>query len=244
LVSIHFRNTTKTGTGLSDVTETFDATKVLFVGWEVSFKNRLFSLDSNQYRVDAAYVAPDGRTLGSVDDIKTVSDKARSASFSGRIGNSSGGAFLPGIYTVNFYLNGQYFAQKKFRVIANGGLAASPDPGVTTASASASAAATSFDSPALATGQIEGLGGKDTLPMEVRLRPQPNGFLHGELLIHDASASTSPIDGFIRGDHIEFQVPYGHDTLYFEGERHRQKLSGSFSSEPSGTRGNWNAHID
>jgi hypothetical protein len=80
--------------------------------------------------------------------------------------------------------------------------------------------------------------------MEVRLRPQPNGFLHGELLIHDATASTSPIDGFIRGDHIEFQVPYGHDTLYFEGERHRQKLSGSFSSEPSGTRGNWNAHID
>ena len=41
--------------------------------------------------------------------------------FSGRVGNSAGGAFLPGTYTVNFYLNGQYFAQKRFEVLADTG---------------------------------------------------------------------------------------------------------------------------
>ena len=85
------------------------------MGWEVNFKNRLYKLDSNQYRVDAAYIAPDGRTLGSVNDWKNVGPGDRSVTFSGRVGNSAGGAFLPGTYTVNFYLNGQYFAAKALR---------------------------------------------------------------------------------------------------------------------------------
>jgi hypothetical protein len=54
----------------------------------------------------------------------------------------------------------------------------------------------------------------------------------------------TPIDGFIRGDHLEFQVPYGSATLYFEGERRHQNLSGSFQSEPSGGKGSWSAQID
>ena len=37
--------------------------------------------------------------------------------FSGCVGNSRGGAFLPGTYTVDFYLNGQYLAAKKFEVL-------------------------------------------------------------------------------------------------------------------------------
>ena len=92
---------------------------MLFVNWRITFENRLFNLDTGQYRVDAAYIAPDGRTLGSVDDIRIVPPSSRSATFSGRVGNSAGGAFLPGQYTVNFYLNGQYLAQKKFRVLAD-----------------------------------------------------------------------------------------------------------------------------
>src|SRR5579875_443352 len=111
LLSIQFRNTTKSGTALSGPTRDFDASKVLFVGWNVDFKNRLYGVDTNQYRVDAAYIAPDGHTLGSVDDVRMVPQNARTVSFSGRIGNSSGNAFLPGVYTVNFYLNGQYLAQ-------------------------------------------------------------------------------------------------------------------------------------
>ena len=95
--------------------------KVLFIGWQVNFENRLYKLEPGQYRVDAAYIGPDGRTLGSVNDFQPVSTNMKSVTFSGRVGNSRGGAFLPGTYTVNFYLNGQYFDAKKFEVVADTG---------------------------------------------------------------------------------------------------------------------------
>ena len=94
---------------------------MLFVGWQVSFENRLYKLEPGQYRVDAAYIGPDGRTLGSVNDYQPVSMSMKTVTFSGRVGNSRGGAFLPGTYTVNFYLNGQYFGAKKFDVVADAG---------------------------------------------------------------------------------------------------------------------------
>jgi hypothetical protein len=245
LLSILFHNTTKSGTPISGATASFDAAKVLFVGWEVSFRNRLFGLDMNQYRVDAAYVAPDGHTLGSVDDVRMVSDKTKTATFSGRIGNSSGSAFLPGVYTVNFYLNGQYLAQRKFRVVSttaslNPGIGLPPAP----SSGSYAAPPTSLDSPTVANGRLDGLAGRDNVPIELRLRPQPNGFLHGELVIHAAGYGLTPIDGFIRGNHIEFQVPYGGRVLYFEGQRRGEAMSGSFQSEPPNDRGNWNAQVN
>src|SRR5258708_3580051 len=119
LRAISFLNTTKTGTALGGATDSFDVAKVLFVGWQVSFENRLYRLEPGQYRVDAAYIGPDGRTLGSVNDFQPVSTTMKTVTFSGRVGNSRGGAFLPGTYTVNFYLNGQYFGEKKFRVVAD-----------------------------------------------------------------------------------------------------------------------------
>ena len=73
LRNINFLNTTKTGTALSGATDSFNVSKVLFVGWQVSFDNRLYKLEPGQYRVDAAYIGPDGRTLGSVDDYQPVS---------------------------------------------------------------------------------------------------------------------------------------------------------------------------
>jgi hypothetical protein len=247
LLGIAFRNTTKSGSPISSATQTFDAARVLFVGWEVTFKNRLYGLDMNQYRVDAAYMAPDGHTLGSVDDYRMISDKARTATFSGRIGNSSGNAFLPGVYNVNFYLNGQYLAQRRFRVVST---TASLSPGIglppppASSSGPSSGPVPSLDTPTVANGRIDGLAGKDNIAMEIRLRPQPNGFLHGELVIHEAGYGLTPIDGFIRGSHIEFQVPYGGRVLYFEGQRRREQMSGSFQSEPSGERGNWSARVD
>jgi hypothetical protein len=246
LMSILFHNTTKSGTPISGAAQTFDAAKVLFVGWEVSFKNRLFGLDMNQYRVDAAYIAPDGHTLGSVDDVRMVPQKARTAIFSGRIGNSSGNAFLPGVYTVNFYLNGQYLAQRRFRVVST---TASLSPGIglpppSSSSGSYSGPPTSLDSPTMASGRIDGLEGRDNIAIELRLRPQPNGFLHGEMVIHAAGYGPNPIDGFVRGDHIEFQVPYGGRVLYFEGQRRSDGMSGSYQSEPAGDRGNWSARVD
>jgi serine/threonine protein kinase len=236
LADIHFVNSTKSGTPISSPGDAFDVTKVLFVDWEVSFKNRLYRLDSNQYRVDAAYVAPDGHTLGSVYDTRMVPESAREATFSGRVGNSGGGAFVPGTYTVTFYLNGQYLAERKFRVLGPDGLG--PDAGGLSAPAPA---AVSLDSPTLATGNISGLAGKDSIPIELRLRPQPNGFLHGEMVIHETGYGLTPIEGYIRGTHLSFQVPYHGETLYFEGERNTNDLRGTFEGTPSGEHGTWSA---
>jgi serine/threonine protein kinase len=234
LMNVEFLNTTKSGTPLAGPSSAFNASKLLFVNWRVTFENRLYKLDTGQYRVDAAYIAPDGHTLGSVDDVRIVPPNAKTATFSGRVGNSAGGAFLPGEYAVNFYLNGQYVAQKKFRVIAG---ASQRYP--TAVGGAPPAAGGSIDVPTLATGRIDGLGGLGNIPMELRLRPQTNGFLHGELVIHQAGYGATPIQGFIRGNHVEFQVPYGAKTLYFDGRRSADQLSGTFSSTPTGERGTW-----
>jgi serine/threonine protein kinase len=239
LVNIQFVNSTKSGTELSGPATSFGVSKVLFVGWQVTFKNRLFGLETNEYRVDAAYIAPNGSTLGSVNDVQMVPRTARSQVFSGRVGNSAGGAFLPGVYTVNFYLNGQYFAQKKFRVVSDGsppttyGMT-SPGPG-----SSPSSSFPPLDGPLVAKGQINGIGGHDNVAMELRLRPQSNGFLHGELVVHESGYGLTPIEGFVRGDHLQFQVPYGTETFYFEGQRGSDRLSGTFESTPTGERGTW-----
>ena len=237
LAGIEFANSTKSGTPLAAAATSFSAGKVLFVNWRITFENRLFNLDTGQYRVDAAYIAPDGHTLGSVDDIRIVPPSARAATFSGRVGNSAGGAFLPGQYTVNFYLNGQYVAEKKFRVLADN---SQPYPAsLGTASGVPSGGGGTIDVPTLATGRIDGLAGTSNIPLELRLRPQPNGFLHGEMVIHQAGFGATPIQGFIRGNHVEFQVPYGAKTLYFDGRRNASQLDGTFSATPSGERGTW-----
>jgi hypothetical protein len=248
LRAISFLNTTKTGTALSRATESFDVSKVLFVGWEVSFENRLYKLEAGQYRVDAAYIGPDGRTLGSVNDFQPVSPSMKTVTFSGRVGNSRGGAFLPGTYTVNFYLNGQYFGEKKFEVLGDAGAPYATYPGgggaIGSSMGSSSMNSGSMLGPTIATGTISGLRSGGNPEMELRLRPQPNGFLHGELVIHQSGYGMTPIEGFVRGDHLQFQVPYGTETYYFEGSRRSDQLSGTFESTPSGERGTWTAQAN
>jgi len=251
---IQFVNSTKDGTVLSGPSSAFNVSKVFFIGWRAIFENRLFGLDNNQYRVDAAYIGPDGSALGSVDDIQTVKRSNDRAIFSGRVGNSAGGAFLPGVYTVNFYLNGQYFAQRKFRVVADAG---TPYSGGSTSSGGggsfggsagpnvASASSSGLETPTLATGTIEGIGGGGSLPIELRLRPQPNDFLEGELIVHKAGYGPQQIKGFIRrGNQIQFEVQYGLETLDFQGSRQRDVLRGTFESTPSGDHGTWTTHVD
>jgi len=258
LREIEFLNTTKTGTPLSGATSSFDASKVLFVGWQVAFENRLIGLEPGQYRVDAAYVAPDGRTLGSVNDWQNVAVNQKVATFSGRVGNSHGGAFLPGTYTVNFYLNGQYFSQKQFRVVADtasypsaGGSFSGGSYGSFSGSGSGSGLSGGLSSTSpdmygatIATGTISGLPGGGHPDLELRLRPQPNGFLHGEMVIHQDGFGATQIEGFIRGNHLQFQVPYGTETYYFEGQRSSSAMSGTFESSPSGGRGSWTAQAN
>jgi hypothetical protein len=258
LRQIEFLNTTKTGTALSGSTNSFDQSKVLFVGWQVAFENRLFGLEPGQYRVDAAYIAPDGRTLGSVNDWQNVSTNQKTATFSGRVGNSRGGAFLPGTYTVNFYLNGQYFGQRKFQVIADasypsggssgysGGGYNSPGMGSGSGTFSGGLSSTGPDpfGATIATGTISGLPGGGHPNMELRLRPQPNGFLHGEMVIQQSGFGSTQIEGFFRGNHLQFQVPYGTETYYFEGQRSNDVMTGTFESSPSGGRGTWTAQAN
>jgi len=222
----------------------------LFVGWEVKFDNRLYKLEPNQYRVDAVYIGPDGRTLGSVNDFQSVSPSMKAVTFSGRVGNSRGGAFLPGTYTVDFLLNGQSFAEKQFRVVADAGGPYATYPGSGGAIGSSTSGATSSSSggsllgPTIATGTISGLRGGGTPEMELRLRPQPNGFLHGELDIRLSGFGAQPIEGFVRGNHLEFQVPYGIETYYFEGQRRVDQITGTFESTPTGERGTWTAQAN
>jgi hypothetical protein len=249
LKTIEFVNSTKDGTVLAGPSGVFNVSKVLFVAWRAIFENRLAGLDANQYRVDAAYVAPDGSTLGSVDDVQIVRKNQQRAIFSGRVGNSAGGAFLPGQYTVNFYLNGHKVAERKFRVVADAGLPYGRDlsgAGGSTGGGGGTGGGTAvgLETPTLASGTIDGINGRDNVPMELRLRPQPNGFLHGELVVHLSGYEVTPLDGFMRGNHVEFQAAHGAETLYFEGERHRDNLSGTFAVEPSGTHGTWNTRAD
>jgi hypothetical protein len=116
LRDIQFLNTTKTGAHLSAPTTSFDVATVLFVGWEITFDNRLFGVESTNHRIDAVYTGPDGRKLGSLNDFQVVSKNMKSVTFTGRVGNSAGGAFLPGTYTVDFLLDAQPIGTKKFDV--------------------------------------------------------------------------------------------------------------------------------
>jgi hypothetical protein len=246
LQNIQFVNSTKDGTALSAPTSAFNVSKVLFIAWRAVFQNRLYGLNSNQYRVDAAYIGPDGSTLGSVADVQTVKQSTGRAVFSGRVGNSAGGAFLPGQYTVNFYLNGQYFAQRKFRVVADAGIPYSGGgaTGGTASGGGGGAITTGLEMPTLATGTIDGIGGHGNVGMELRLRPQPNDFLHGEMVVHLSGYGVTNLVGFVRGDHLQFQVPYNGETYFFEGQRDRDQLSGTFESKPSGQRGTWTTRAD
>jgi hypothetical protein len=98
--------------------------------------------------------------------------------------------------------------------------------------------------PMIATGSISGLRSGGSSEIELRLRPQSNGFLHGELVIHQSGFGMTPLDGYVRGNQLQFQVPYGADTYYFEGQRRNDQISGTFESTPSGERGTWSAQVN
>jgi Protein kinase domain len=238
LRAIELMNTNKRGGPLGGATTTFDLSSVQFVGWQVQFDNRLYKLEPMQYRVDAVYTFPNGESYA-VNDWQSVSPNQKTVTFNGRVGNSKGGAFPPGTYTINFLLNGQYFAQKRFRVLASAG--PSGYSGRALGSSSSGSSAPSLLGPSIATGQINGLPG-GTADLELRLRPQANGFLHGEIMIHQRGFGTTPIEGFVRGNQVDFSVPYGTETYYFEGHRSGDQLSGTFESSPSNQRGTWTAH--
>jgi hypothetical protein len=39
----------------------------------------------------------------------------------------------------------------------------------------------------------------------------------------------TPLDGCARGNQLQFQIPYGTETYYFEGARWSDQISGTFA---------------
>ena len=101
---------------MSGQSDRFPASKIRFIGWEAQFRNRLQELVPAYHRIEATYYAPNGQPLGTVQDAKQVEPEAKEVTFTARIGNSTGGAFVPGIYRVDFYVNGYPLSSKKFTV--------------------------------------------------------------------------------------------------------------------------------
>ena len=116
LVNLRFLTISEEGKPLSPAGNVFPAPHVRFVWWEAQFRNRLRGLAPAYHRVEATCYGPNGQLLGTVQDTKEVATDAGEVTFSARIGNSSGGAFVPGIYRVDFYVNGWPLLSKQFTV--------------------------------------------------------------------------------------------------------------------------------
>ena len=116
LVNLRFLTLSEEGKPLAPAGNVFPAPHARFVWWEAQFRNRLRGLAPASHRVEATYYGPNGQLLGTVQDTKEVAPDAGEVTFSARIGNASGGAFVPGIYRVDFSVNGQPLLSKQFTV--------------------------------------------------------------------------------------------------------------------------------
>ncbi len=222
LVTVRFLNTAKDGKHLSGPTESFSASQLRFVAWEAVFSNRLVGLAPAYHRVEATYYAPNGQPLGTVQDGKEVGQASKEVIFTGRIGNSTGGAFVPGTYRVDFYVNGWPLSSRSFTV--------EDDRNVTTLLRHLQ-------------GSMIGLVAGREVPLEVNFRPQGDGGLHGDLIIHEPGYGVAQLEGRTDGDQIEFHSLIGRDSYLFQGWREGDRLSGTYRASPSGGEGRWSVKI-
>jgi hypothetical protein len=160
---------------------------------------------------------------------------------------------------VNFYLNGRYLAARPFTVEADkasapygggGGYGGGGYGGGSYGGGGYGGGAYSggggggaIDVPSVASGSIQGIGGNRSAGLELHLRPQPNGYLDGTLIVNLMGYGTTPLKGFVRGDKLVFTVPYGAETYDFTGTLTGDSISGTYDSG-SGEHGNWSARAD
>lgn len=222
LLSIRFLNTNKEGKRLSAPAESFAASQLRFVAWEASFRNRLYDLVPAYHRVEATYYAPNGQPLGTVQDGKEVSPKTAEVTFTGRIGNASGGAFVPGTYRVDFYVNGWPLSSKEFSVEDDRDLARLLRHHL---------------------GSMLGLVSGREVALEIDFRPQGDGTLRGDLIIHEPGYGVASLEGRTDGNQVEFRSRLGRNTYHFHGWREGDRLSGTFRAAPSGGEGHWSVRI-
>jgi hypothetical protein len=186
------------------------------------FGNRLSGLAPAYHRVEATYYAPNGQPLGTVQDGKEVGQESKEVTFTGRIGNSTGGAFVPGTYRVDFYVNGWPLSSKTFTV--------DDDRNVTTLLRHH-------------VGSMIGLVAGREVPLEINFRPQGDGGLHGDLIIHEPGYGVAQLEGRLDGNQIEFRSPIGRDIYLFQGWREGERLSGTYRVSPSGGEGRWSVKV-
>jgi hypothetical protein len=222
LAAIRFINTSKDGKPLSSPATSFSASQVRFVAWEAVCLNRLRGLAPAYHRLEATYYAPNGQPLGTVQDAKEVGVEKREVTFTGRIGNSSGGAFVPGTYRVDFYLNGWPLSSKEFTVEDDRDLA---------------------QFLRYHTGSMLGLVGGREVALELDFRPQGDGSLRGNLIIHEPGYGVAPLEGHAEGNQVEFRGFLGRETYLFQGWREGDRLTGTYRVFPSGGEGRWSVKI-
>ncbi|HEV8712524.1 MAG TPA: protein kinase [Candidatus Binatia bacterium] len=222
LVMVRFLNTGKDGKRLSGPADAFAASQLRFLAWEAVFSNRLSGLAPAYHRVEATYYAPNGQPLGTVQDGREVGAESKEVTFTGRIGNSTGGAFVPGTYRVDFYVNGWPLSSKTFTV--------DDDRNAT---------------PLLRhhVGSMIGLVVGREVPLEINFRPQGDGGLRGDLIIHEPGYGVTQLEGRLDGNQVEFRSPIGRDLYVFQGWREGDRLSGTYRVSPSGGEGRWSVKI-
>ncbi len=253
IVRVRFINTAKNGKRLSEPSKSFAASKIRFMAWEAEFKNRLHSLTPAYHRVEATYYAPNGQPLGTVQDGKEVKVNSKRTTFTGRIGNASGGAFIPGKYRVDFYVNGWPLSSEEFIVqddrkgIQVADRDEQPWSGLAEGRLGRQASTPERPSigPALRhhTGSLLGLVSGREVPLEITFRPQRNGSLRGRLIIHEPGYGVAPLEGQVQGSQIEFRSPLGRDTYYFKGWQEGDRLTGTYQVSPTRKDGRWSVRI-
>ncbi|MGE0823775.1 MAG: protein kinase [Candidatus Binatia bacterium] len=248
LLSVRFLNTNKTGKRLSKTTEAFPASEVRFIAWEAQFRNRLADLVPAYHRIEATYYGPNGQPLGTVQDAKQVDPEQKNVTFTARIGNSTGGAFIPGTYRVDFYVNGWPLSSREFSVTDDHPtVAQAPDPSGATrqdqppqAGGVTNSLAYLFDHHS---GSLMGLIAGRESSLEIDFRPQRNGRLQGEILINEPGFGAAPLEGRTDGHKIEFRSPMERGTFHFRGWRDDDRLTGTYTVFPSGAEGRWTVKI-
>jgi hypothetical protein len=251
LIAVRFSNTSKDGKRLSGQSDRFPASKIRFIGWEAQFRNRLQELVPAYHRIEATYYASNGQPLGTVQDAKQVDPEAKEVTFTARIGNSTGGAFVPGIYRVDFYVNGYPLSSKKFTVEDDREevIYREPPPPREVTLRESSREETPAPRGDLAsilqhhTGSMLGLAGRREVTLELDFQPQNDGSLQGDVIIHEPGFGTAPLMGKTDGERIEFRSPTGRGTFHFRGWRDEGRLTGTYTIHPSGDEGRWSVTI-
>jgi hypothetical protein len=221
--------------------------------WEAQFRNRLQELAAAYHRVEATYYAPNGQPLGTVQDAKEVDEDAEKVTFTARIGNATGGAFVPGVYRVDFYVDGYPLASRQFtvdddRVDVSPARAEGPPP------ADNGRLADTAPPPSIArrdlrdllrhhVGSLLGLGAGREVDLEIYFRPRGDGSLVGEVIIHAPGFGTAPLEGRMNGNEVEFDSPWRGELFHFRGWRDENRLGGTYTISPSGGEGRWSVRI-